>query len=402
MNRKDELVKALSIKDVEYRTLADIFIMQKGYTPSKNCHAYWQNGVIPWFRIEDIRLHGHILKDAIKHVNMQAIKSKFFAADSIILSTNVTIGEHALIKKDFLANQQFTVFTLKEEMKQKILIEYIYYYFYIIGKNINKKVKGLSFPSVGINKLKKYIIPIPSKDKQKEIVDMLGQLTNYQQSLTEQIENEISKINKQYVYYRNKFLQFNDQHPLTHQFSQLNKETLVYKSLEDCCYILDQKRKAIAKKNRKKGKYPYYGANGIQDYINDYIFDGEYVLVGEDGSVIKQDHSPFVTWVKGKIWVNNHAHVLAAKEEIFLRYLYYYLMTIDIHAYVHGSVPKLTLHDLKKIKIALPPLVVQHEIVKILDCLERLYNNLRVCLQKEIESNRKKYDYYFEQLFTFE
>ena len=231
---------------------------------------------------------------------------------------------------------------------------------------------------------------------------MLGQLTNYQQSLTEQIENEISKINKQYVYYRNKFLQFHDYHPLTHQFSQLNKETLVYKSLEDCCYILDQKRKAIAKKNRKKGEYPYYGANGIQDYINDYIFDGEYVLVGEDGSVIKQDHSPFVTWVKGKIWVNNHAHVLAAKEEIFLRYLYYYLMTIDIHAYVHGSVPKLTLHDLKKIKIALPPLVVQHEIVKILDCLERLYNNLRVCLQKEIESNRKKYDYYFDQLLTFE
>jgi hypothetical protein len=76
-------------------------------------------------------------------------------------------------------------------------------------------------------------------------------------------------------------------------------------------------------------------------------------------------------------------------------------MTIDIHAYVHGSVPKLTLHDLKKIKIALPPLVVQHEIVKILDCLEQLYDNLRVCLQREIESNHKKYNYYFDQLLTF-
>lgn len=79
--------------------------------------------------------------------------------------------------------------------------------------------------------------------------------------------------------------------------------------LEKCCNILDNKRKPVTKSARKAGEYPYYGANGIQDYVADYIFDGKYVLVGEDGSVINENGNPIVTWAEGKIWVNNHAHI---------------------------------------------------------------------------------------------
>ena len=83
-----------------------------------------------------------------------------------------------------------------------------------------------------------------------------------------------------------------------------------FSSLGIVCEILDNQRKPITKKNRKAGVYPYYGANGIQDYVDNYIFDGTFLLMGEDGSVINKDNSPVLTWATGKIWVNNHAHVL--------------------------------------------------------------------------------------------
>lgn len=98
--------------------------------------------------------------------------------------------------------------------------------------------------------------------------------------------------------------------------------------LEECCNILDKKRKPVTKNSREKGEYPYYGANGVQDYVSDYIFNGKFVLVGEDGSVITKSGTPVVTWAEGKIWVNNHAHVIEEKSGTMLRYLYFYIQTI--------------------------------------------------------------------------
>lgn len=71
-----------------------------------------------------------------------------------------------------------------------------------------------------------------------------------------------------------------------------------YRNLENCCEILDNKRKPVTKVAREAGEYPYYGANGIQDYVADYIFDGTFVLVGEDGSVVTEQGTPIVTWAK--------------------------------------------------------------------------------------------------------
>lgn len=127
-----------------------------------------------------------------------------------------------------------------------------------------------------------------------------------------------------------------------------------YKPLEECCSILDNKRKPVTKSVREYGEYPYYGANGIQDYVSDYIFDGVFVLVGEDGSVLTSNGTPVVNWAEGKIWVNNHAHIIAEKEGILLRYLYHYLQTISIVSLVHGNIPKLTGSDFKSLQIPLP------------------------------------------------
>ena len=99
-------------------------------------------------------------------------------------------------------------------------------------------------------------------------------------------------------------------------------------SLEQCCEILDKNRRPVSKSARENGIYPYYGANGILDYVSDYIFDGTFVLVGEDGSVITEKGNPIVIWASGKIWVNNHAHIIKEKNNVLLRYLFHYIQTM--------------------------------------------------------------------------
>jgi len=170
-----------------------------------------------------------------------------------------------------------------------------------------------------------------------------------------------------------------------------------YKPLEQCCSILDNRRKPITKSARIKGEYPYYGANGIQDYVSDYIFDGDYVLVGEDGSVITTNGNPVVNWAKGKMWVNNHAHIIEGKEGVLLRYLFHYIQTINVSALIHGNIPKLTGGDFRKLSIPLPPLPIQQEIVRILD----KFTALEAELEAELEARMKQYEYYRNHLFAY-
>lgn len=166
-----------------------------------------------------------------------------------------------------------------------------------------------------------------------------------------------------------------------------------FRPLEQCCNILDRKRKPVTKSSREAGKYPYYGANGIQDYVSDYIFDGTFILVGEDGSVITDRGTPVVTWASGKIWVNNHAHIIEGNGTVLLRFLYHYIQTIDVSPLIHGNIPKLTGGDFRALTIPVPPLEVQREIVRILDTFTEL--------TAELTARQKQYEYYRDMLLSF-
>lgn len=174
-----------------------------------------------------------------------------------------------------------------------------------------------------------------------------------------------------------------------------------YKNLEDCCRILDNRRKPVTKGNRTVGKYPYYGANGIQDYVSDFIFDGTFVLVGEDGSVMTANFTPVVTWAEGKIWVNNHAHIVEETSGVMLRYLFHYLQTINIKNFVHGNIPKLNQGDFRTLKIPIPPIPIQEEIVRILDKFTNLTAQLEAELEAELEARKKQYEFYRDRLLSF-
>ena len=160
-------------------------------------------------------------------------------------------------------------------------------------------------------------------------------------------------------------------------------EKLKYTRVEECCEILDSMRIPITASDRKEGKYPYYGANGIQDYVNDYIFDDELVLLAEDGGNFGSNEKPIAYRVSGKCWVNNHAHVLKPKEEIDVDYLCYSLMFYKVDGMINGATrKKLTQTAMKKMKIPLRNIVEQKKIVqqlnKIIEIREKAKKELNL------------------------
>ena len=154
------------------------------------------------------------------------------------------------------------------------------------------------------------------------------------------------------------------------------------KKLGDVATILDNQRKPVTKKDRCNGIYPYYGASGVQDYVDKYIFDGRYLLVGEDGAKWgASDKSAYI--VDGKCWVNNHAHILKLDNSINDKMVEYYLVYKDLSEYITGAiVPKLTQQALKQIPIPVPERAEQERIVGELDCLSGIIAAKRAQLRE--------------------
>lgn len=152
-------------------TIDELFDLGNGYTPSKSNPAYWTNGTIPWFRMEDIRTNGRILKDSIQHVTPEAVKGNgLYPKYSIILSTTATIGEHALLIADSLANQQFTFLNRKVNRRDMIDIIFFYHYCFILGKWCRDNINAGGLLAVNMDDLKNHSIYIPKSIAEQQAI----------------------------------------------------------------------------------------------------------------------------------------------------------------------------------------------------------------------------------------
>ena len=150
-------------------------------------------------------------------------------------------------------------------------------------------------------------------------------------------------------------------------------------SLGDLTNNFDAIRIPVKEADRQSGPYPYYGASGVVDYINKFIFDGEYLLIAEDGENLRTRNTPIAFIANGKFWVNNHAHIVSGNDKADTRFLLYSFLSLDISRYLTGStMPKLTQGNLKNIPLLAPPLPEQRRIAHILGTLD-----------DKIENNRK-------------
>ena len=233
--------------------------------------------------------------------------------------------------------------------------------------------------------LKKILIPLPPLSVQEEIVRILDKFT----TLEAELEAELDCRKRQYEFYRNQLLSFEN-------------GAVEWKSLKEIAVNFDAMRKPITSGAREKGTIPYYGASGVVDHVKGFIFDGDYLLVSEDGANLIARTTPIAFSISGKSWVNNHAHVLKFNTYEERRFVEYYLNSIDLMPYISGAAqPKLNQKNLNKIKIPSPSLVVQQRLVTFLDKFDTLVNSISEGLPKEIELRRKQYEYYRERLLSF-
>ena len=249
--------------------------------------------------------------------------------------------------------------------------------------------KKYTVPTAGIPQLtapniKKVKIPYPPIEIQQEIVRILDHFME----LTTELTAELTARKKQYEYYRDELFRAATDTDIYH-LNQISK---------NC----DNQRQPVTSRNRIAGKYPYYGASGIVDYVNDYIFDGDYLLISEDGANLLARSTPIAFSISGKNWVNNHAHVLQFDTYETRRYVEIYLNSLDLSSYITGGAqPKLNQKNLNKIPIVLPSPDEQRRIVSILDKFDALCNDPTSGLPAEITARQKQYEYYRDKLLTF-
>ncbi|WQZ95463.1 restriction endonuclease subunit S [Helicobacter pylori] len=388
MHKIERLLQTLAPKGVEFRKLGEVCDFQKGKSITKKAVTFGKVPVISGGR-----------QPAYYHNEANRSGETIAISSSGVYAGYVSYWDIPV----FLADS-FSV-----SPKQKTLMpKYLFHYLTTQQDAIHATKSTGGIPHVYSKDLQNFLIPIPPLEIQQEIVKILDAFT--------ELNTELNTRKKQYEYYQNMLLDFNDINQ-NHKDAKMSVKTypkrlktllqtlapkgVEFRKLGEVCEILDNRRIPIAKNKRNPGIYPYYGANGIQDYIDSYIFDGDFVLVGEDGSVINKDNTPVVNWASGKIWVNNHAHVLQTKNELKLKFLYFYLQTIDVSYCVAGTPPKINQENLKKITIPIPPLEIQQEIVKILDQFSILTTDLLAGIPAEIKARKKQYEYYREKLLTF-
>ncbi|AXO74212.1 restriction endonuclease (plasmid) [Klebsiella variicola] len=283
-------------------------------------------------------------------------------------------------------------YSITIDKKSHINIRYMYHALLHMKNDIHELCTFDGIPALNAGSLKKLLIPIPCPDNpekslaiQSEIVRILDKFT----ALTAELTAELTMRKKQYNYYREQLLSFDD-------------GEAKWKTLGELAENLDAKRKPITSGLREAGNIPYYGASGIVDYVKDYIFDGDFLLVSEDGANLLARNTPIAFSVSGKTWVNNHAHVLKFDTYAERRYVEYYLNSIDLTTYISGAAqPKLNKKNLESIRIPNPSPEEKERIVSILDKFDALTNSITEGLPREIELRQKQYEYYRDLLFSF-
>lgn len=299
--------------------------------------------------------------------------------------SRLNIGSIARLKdgEAGLVSPMYVVFSIDSN---KILYEYFDYLItssYVSSKIDAFKEEGARF-RFDFSRWDWIMIPLPPLEIQREIVRILDNFTK----LIAELTAELTARKKQYSYYRD--------------FIFTNAKDVTPTTLDKIALNCDSQRKPVTSGKREAGHIPYYGASGIVDYVKDYIFDGDYLLISEDGANLLARSTPIAFSISGKTWVNNHAHILKFDEYATRRYVEIYLNSIDLSYYITGGAqPKLNQKNLNRIEIPLPPLNEQKRIVELLDRFDTLCNDISAGLPAEIEARQKQYEYYRDKLLTF-
>lgn len=390
---------------VEWKKLGEVFNLRNGYTPSTKNPEYWNGGIIPWFRMEDIRQNGNILNDSLLHITDKGLKkSGLFPANSIIVATSATIGEHALLQVEALSNQRFTNLYPKTYWIDKICMKFAHYYMFIIDEWCKTHTNNGGFSSVDMKGFSKILIPIPPLSEQNRIVGILD-------TFTESIENlkkQISERKKQYEHYRDQLLDlegkpgvemmsmgelFTFKNGLNKgkEFFGSGKPIIMFSNVFNSRYLKSSmitNRVDITKKEMER----------IDAKIGDVFFTRTSETREDVGysSVLLED-------IGECTFAGFLIRARPLTDKLIPSYCKYCFSSPIIRCSIIGNSSfttraSLTGSGLGKIDLPIPPLSQQSRIVSILDTFEASIANL----EQQLTHRQKQYEYYRNMLLTFD
>ena len=339
----------------EYR-LDEIGQVVGGGTPSSKVNAYW-NGDVGWVTPAD--LSGYQFKHIgngsrdITELGLKKSSAKLHPKNTVLMTSRAPIGYLAIADKPVATNQGFQSIRCNEDIAD---FNFIYYLLGAYKEGIALIASGATFPEVSGGKVRQYKIKLPPLPTQQKIAKILS---NYD----DLIENNLKRIKlleeSARLTYEEWFLRFR----IDGKKLDIDPESDLpfgweKKSLGDCVNNYDNQRRPLSRLIREDrlGDYPYYGAASVLDHIDDFIFDGKYLLVGEDGTVQTKEGVPMLQFINCKFWVSNHAHILTGKN-ISTEFLYLALNVYPISNHITGAAqPKINQQNLNRI-----PMVIANE-----------------------------------------
>ncbi|WP_062066582.1 restriction endonuclease subunit S [Cellvibrio sp. OA-2007] len=391
MSSLNYLEKLLDGVDVEWMAIGEVVL------PTNNIK--WRDTDRTYRYIDltslDIETKTIIETSVISSSNAPSRAQKLVEKDDVIFATTrPTQMRYCLIPEVYSGEIASTGYCVLRTNRGRALPKWILHWVSSteFKKYLEENQSGSAYPAISDAKVKDFQIPIPcpqnpkkSLEIQAEIVRILDAFTAHTAELTA----ELTARKKQYNYYRDRLLSFEE-------------GEVEWPTLDKLAENLDSMRKPVTSGLRETGDIPYYGASGIVDYVKDYIFDGDFLLVSEDGANLVARNTPIAFSISGKSWVNNHAHVLKFETYAERRYVEYYLNSIDLTPYISGAAqPKLNQKNLNSIKIPNPSPEAKKRIVEMLDKFHSLTSSITEGLPREIELRQKQYEYYRDLLLSF-
>lgn len=389
------LEKLLDGAKVEWKTLKDVSKkITSGGTPQTGVAEYWEGGTIPWMSSGEVNLETiYETENFITESGLQNSSTKFVPKNSLVIALagqGKTRGKVARTRIDLTTNQSLASITVEDDIVNS---DYLYHFLKTQYENLRQISSG-SGTRGGLNlqMISNYKFPLPCPENPKKSLEIQAEIVRILDTfsaVTAELTAELNTRKKQYNYYRDQLLNFKD-------------GEVEWKNLGNLAENLDSKRKPITSGLRDAGEIPYYGASGIVDYVKDYIFDGDFLLVSEDGANLLARNTPIAFSISGKTWVNNHAHVLKFNTYAERRYVEYYLNSIDLTPYISGAAqPKLNKKNLESILIPNPSFSEKERIVEMLNKFDTLTSSITQGLPREIELRQQQYEYYRDLFFSF-
>ncbi|OOF39018.1 hypothetical protein BKK49_08790 [Rodentibacter rarus] len=399
MNEIEKMLESLCPDGVEFRELGEVAIkISSGGTPKTSVNEYY-GGDIPWLRTQEVNF-GEIWDTEIKitEKGLRNSSAKWIPKNCVIVAMyGATVGRVGINKIPMTTNQACANLELDKD-----ILNYRYVFYYLSHQYEYIKSLGTgSQTNINAQILKKVKIPVPPLEIQEKIVKVLDIFTELEATLEATLEAELSLRKKQYEYYRNKLLTFDNitdrggygSNPIWQRLAELCPQGVPMVALGEVAKLKNGKDW----KTLQEGDIPVYGTGGVMGFVDTYAYDKPTVLIPRKGSITN------VYYLDEPFWnVDTIYYTEIDNSKIIEKFFYYFLKTVDLEKLDTGSGrPSLTQAILNVIKIPLPPLEIQQMIVDILDKFDKLVNDLTIGLPAEINARRLQYEYYRDRLLNF-